>query len=180
MIRREDLIRRGILLTAFTTLLVLFLLTFYNAVKSSDRRMSGSNKVISSIPAAIETYSPPTTTPDLRPTPTYAPPPTLEPPPAAQTFPVDRSSPSPNVAWSAQSNDTLTIWVGVYTDDPAPIITAARPVARWHNIHLNLLSMVVSPNWQSLAVLFVEPCVPAPPPPTETPDPSGTQQPRVS
>ncbi|HKP54810.1 MAG TPA: hypothetical protein VJ183_19420 [Chloroflexia bacterium] len=179
MIRKEEPLRSGILLAAFTTLLALLLLTSYNEVKSSNRTMSGPDKVISSIPAAIETYSPPTTTPDLRLTPTYAPPPTLEPPPAAQTFPVDKSSSAPNVAWSAQSDDTLTIWVGHYDDDPAPIITDARPVARWRNIRLNLISMVVSPNRQSLAVLFVEPCIPAPPPPTETPDPSGTQQPRA-
>jgi hypothetical protein len=179
MVKKEEATRSGILLMAFTGLLIALLLTFYGKVQSPGRTGVSSQKFAGSIPAAIETYSPPTTTPDLRPTPTYAPPPTLEPPPVAQTFPVDRSSPSPNVAWSAQSDDTLTIWVGVYADDPAPIIRAARPVARWNNIRLNLLSMVVSPDQQSLAVLFVEPCVPAPPPPTETPDPSGTQQPRA-
>ena len=121
----------------FASILAVGLITLlafvYLAADNTARRQDSASQQRAAwlIPSAIETYSPPTFTPDLRPTPTYAPPPTLEPPPQAQTFPAEKSAPAPNVAWSSERDDSLTIWVGQYSDNPTPAIVAARPVARW-------------------------------------------------
>ena len=154
-------------------------------------------EVVSYAPAAVQTpIRPPTSIPDpeataraqpptSKPEPTYDPPPTFTPmpPPRAETFPPRSGAQSPNIAWSAQTEDTLTIWLGHYSDNPNPAITARRAVARWNDVErewldtrLDLVSMSVSPDERSLAVLLNEVCIAAPPPPTPTPDLSGTPQ----
>lgn len=177
MFEKERPTRTGVLLIAFVATLALLVLASYNSVPTRGRSGASQPGVAWSIPAAIETYSPPTTTPDLRPTPTYAPPPTQEPPPLAEVFPVDKAAPVPNVAWSAESDNRLTIWVGHYSDNPAPGISAARRVAQWNNTkrvdyaitYLALGNMAVSPNNRYLAALVKGVCEAPPPEPTATP-----------
>jgi hypothetical protein len=123
-----------------------------------------------SVPLPVGTVSYPTSTP--APTEPYYTATPLPPPPVAATFP-PASEPVPNIAWSAQSDNALAVWVGHYTDSPAPVITGARQVARWTGLRLDLASIAASPDGHSLAVLLPQVCVPAPPPPTATPDSQG-------
>jgi hypothetical protein len=177
MFEKERPTRTGVLLIAVVAVLAVLLLAFYSNVPTRGRSGASQPKVAWAIPAAIETYSPPTTTPDLRPTPTYEPPPTQEPPPQAEVFPVDKAAPIPNVAWSAESDNRLTIWVGHYSDNPSPGISAARRVAQWNNTkrvdyaitYLALGNMAVSPNSRYLAALIKGICEAPPPEPTATP-----------
>ncbi|HET6262397.1 MAG TPA: hypothetical protein VFG99_09195, partial [Chloroflexia bacterium] len=100
------------------------------------------------VPDAVATARslPPTSTPDVSPPPTLPP---LPPPPSAASLPVDPAAPAPNVAWSAETDSSLTIWVGRYNDDPAPGIKGVRAGARWDNKRLGLASMAASPDGRS-------------------------------
>lgn len=127
-----------------------------------------------SVPLAVGTATYPTSPP--APTLPYYTPTPLPPPLAAATFP-PAYEPVPNIAWSAQGDKTLTVWVGHYSDSPVPAITGARPIARWTGVPLDLTSMAASPDGHSLAVLVTEVCVPEPPPPTATPNSVGFSPP---
>lgn len=124
---------------------------------------------IAELPTPVGTYYPPLST-----EPPYTPPPipTLQPPPAAIPMPIT-TGPAPNVAWSAETDNSLTIWAGRYSDSdgPTPSITGARAVAKWTGIRLELRSMAVSPDHKSLALLTDEPCIVPTPAPTDTPVP---------
>lgn len=144
---------------------------------------------ISVVRVANQAALPPVSSPEYPtslPQPYYTPEPipTLLPPPAATSLPAV-TGPLPNIAWSAESNSTLTIWVGHYSDSPAPSIQGARPVVRWNahlahsyvDVYLRLVNMAVSPDNKSLAVLLREVCEPLPPEPTATPVPDPTPGP---
>lgn len=172
---------------AMLLLLLGVVLTWPDTNRKRERQISSHQL---SVPGAVQTsYPPPTFIPDpvataraqpptSVPEPPYIPPPTvtLPPPPEAQVFPPTKSDLAPNIAWSAQSDNSLTIWVGRYSDSPTPRLEGQRPIARWNNIRLELSSMKVSPDHRRLALLFFEPCVPSPRPPTEPPPPPGTPQ----
>lgn len=93
-------------------------------------------------------------------------------------MPVDSAAPAPNLAWGVETPDSLTIWVGSYSEpaaaganplgatlarytgakDPAePALSWARPVVRWGKVMdapIRLIEMAVSPDRKSLAVLM--------------------------
>ena len=118
------------------------------------------------IPQPVDTAVYPTTTPAPM-IPYYTPTP-LPPPPIAATFP-PAAEPVPNIVWSAEGDTSLTLWVGHYSDSPAPAITGARPIAQWTGMHTELASVAASPDGHTLAVLLPVICVPEPPPPQPRP-----------
>ena len=116
------------------------------------------------VPTPVQTYPPivnPTWVPISSPTPVpYTPPPypTLPPPPAATALPTQAvalpgATQSGNaIAWGVEREDSLTIWLGTYTDHPTPAISDAHPVVRWDKAQL-LLDMAASPDGRNLALL---------------------------
>lgn len=56
------------------------------------------------------------------------------------------------IAWGVETSNTLSIWLGTYSDLPTPSIWDAKQIAHWDTA-LVLLDMAVSPDGQSLAVL---------------------------
>jgi hypothetical protein len=108
------------------------------------------------VPPPIETSYP-----SPQPTPTLGPSPTLPPLPRpfdATSFPPVKSATglTPNIAWGVETSGSLTIWTGVYSDNPEPNISEERAVAQWSD-GLRLVDMAISPNHQSLAVLSAKP-----------------------
>ncbi len=89
---------------------------------------------------------PPPATPQSMPTPI-----------TAASFPTATGPGStPNIAWGAVTQDSITIWVGDYSDAPSPRIAGARPVVQWNvppGLHVKLANMALSPDHRSLAVL---------------------------
>src|SRR6476646_9572785 len=125
--------------------LLLLLLALAVLWACNDARQAEVSSGVS-VPLAVGTASYPTSTP--APTlPFYTATP-LPPPLAAATYPPPYE-PVPNIAWSAQGDKTLTVWVGHYTDSPVPAITGARPIARWTGVPLDLASMAASPDGHS-------------------------------
>lgn len=122
------------------------------------------------VPPPVETYYPPAPTPEpVLPTTT----PTPYPPPSAPTVYPPDSMNRPNIVWAAHTNNTVTIWLGRFSESPQPSIQDARPVVKWAvtlNRAREFLEFRVSPDRQSLAVLLYETCygIYEPPP---TPEP---------
>jgi WD40-like Beta Propeller Repeat len=162
-----------LLVVAFSTLV----LSSCNTASPPDQRSvsittAGTPTSATTIPPPVGTVEPPTTTPaPILPTNTPAP---LPRPPRATTLPVLTPTPGaatptlsakasggldPNIAWGVATDSELTIWVGAYSDTPAPSISNSRAIVKWAT-PLTLLDMAVSPDHQSLAVLAVNPPMP--------------------
>ncbi len=164
----------------FVAILGSFLLINDGKSPASDQRNIAAVAITqtanATLPPPIGTIYPPTFTPG----PVISPPsiPSLAPPPPTVSLPPNSTAspmvtPSPvttitaaarpeqatvypNVAWGAETLDSLTIWVGTYTDNPMPNITNARAIVKW-NIPLKLSDMAFSPDNLSLTVSSIQP-----------------------
>ncbi len=108
------------------------------------------------IPAPINTYpypSPPPTRAYVSPTPGalhYIPPPATVLTHTMMTKPSGIATP---IVWGVQASNVLTLWLGYFSETPAPSILNAYPIIRWDG-PLEINSMVASPDGNSLAILL--------------------------
>ncbi len=162
-------------------LLALFALVKFAPAPEASSNQAIVPVVAEQIPSPVGTYDPSIITPPPLTTPPTAPP--LPRPPAtialtpnatasATTFPTSSVGITPtgaataapgekvmqasaNIAWGAESEEGLTIWIGTYSDSPAPNLSNAKALVKWSD-RLRLRDMAFSPDGESLAILTEE------------------------